>query len=123
MHIKSKLVILTFFFSLLVLSVPLGAQTETNQVAGPTPAEKPVVEQVPTDEQPQVGPRYKNPNAAGRLKKLNKKRSTATTTLPQKRLFGPAYKQRKSFSSSTNPAAKSTPKKPKLTGPRYKNRH
>ncbi|MBC6993233.1 hypothetical protein QWY85_13710 [Neolewinella lacunae] len=89
---------------LLLASHAVSAQTE--QPASTTQAEAPSTA---------IGPRYKNPLAAGRAGY----KSPATASTSEMTLVGPAYKNRKRTPTA---AADPTSRQPQLTGPRYKNR-
>lgn len=92
---------------LLLASQAVSAQTEQRE-ATTTQAEAPKTA---------IGPRYKNPLAAGRAG--YKSLPAETTSTSEAPLMGPAYKNRKRTPSA---ATDTTSRQPQLTGPRYKNR-
>ncbi len=116
---------LPFFFALLflfLLSKASTAQAPTGLTDSIPPGEVLNDELRRIEALVKFGPHYKNKNAAGRLLTLNRAVPPLPAAYVPLRQFGPAYKNRKPAATPVDSSAVPVSGKPKLFGPRYKNR-
>lgn len=116
---------LPFLFVLaLLFLVSHASRAQAHEISmdsvGPRQALKQALQRM--DAHTKLGPHYKNRNAAGRVRTINRAVPPLPTTYAEVSPSGPAFKNRKAVFVPVNSATPLRTLRPRLMGPHYKNR-